>query len=260
MRLLGRLRSRFDAPSIRVLREAGPPVAWLVIAGVLGIAAVIVLFVAGVRSPLVLVATPLVAFLGACAADRDGWQIRMAIAELAARQRERWRSGTLPIDPVAAETWLTTHPDAPVLERAAVMATANRPADGLALLEGATGETPEDTVRIARLRITLAGSAGRGLDRGSAIAAFEALPELAAVPVEEARYQRLSLAWSLAWNGIHRREPWRRFFADAIRDLGPFRSPVRLRVVHATQQYAFPIAYALAWLIVSGLGLDGGLF
>lgn len=260
MRLLDRLRARFTAPSIRVLREAGPPVRWLVAAGIVGLSAVVVLYLAGLRSAPVLVAVPLIAFVVACAADRDGWRIRMAVAELAARQRERWRSGPLPVDPVAAESWLTTHPDAPLAERAAVMATANRPGDGLALLDGATTDTPEEAVRVARLRITLAAAVGSGVDRAAAIAAFEALPQLTALAPDEARFQRLSLAWSLAWNAIHRREPWRAFFADAVRDVGPFGAPVHLRVVHATQQYALPIAYALAWLIVAGLGLDGGLF
>ena len=44
---LRRIRARMNAPSIRVLREAGPPVRWFVVAGVLGVLAVIALYVAG---------------------------------------------------------------------------------------------------------------------------------------------------------------------------------------------------------------------
>ena len=50
-----------------------------------------------------------------------------------------------------------------------------------------------------------------------------------------------------------------RDFADAIRDLGPFQVTRRYQVFHAIQQFALPIAYIGALLIVWGLGLGDAL-
>ena len=84
-------------------------------------------------------------------------------------------------------------------------------------------------------------------------------PELADIPSDERRSQRLALAWSLAWLRIRAGEPWRTEFANAIRDLGPFQVTRRFQVFHAIQQYALPIAYVLALLIVWALGLGDAL-
>ena len=103
-----------------------------------------------------------------------------------------------------------------------------------------------------------AALAGVAPDR-SAIAAFERLPQLATMAEPERRYQRLSLAWSIAWLEINAERPWRAALVDALRDLGSFRPPRRYVAFHAIQQYALPLAYVLAWLIVGWLGIADAL-
>ena len=244
---------------MRALREAGPPVRWIIAAIPLAVAVVIVLYVAGVENRAVLLAIPLVAFVVVCLIDRDGWRIRMAMAEVAGRQRERWQWGTLPIDGMSAETWLTAHPDAPPTARASVMATVGRHEEALDLVRSASAETPQDAVNLARLRILFAAEARGDHSVQNALAALDGAPELGGIPSDERRSQRLALAWSLAWLRIRAGEPWRTEFANAIRDLGPFQVTRRFQVFHAIQQYALPIAYVLALLIVWALGLGDAL-
>ena len=244
---------------MRALREAGPPIRWIVAAIPLALAAVIVLNVAGVDNEAVLLAIPFVAFVLVSLMDRDGWRIRMAMAEVAARQREHWRTGSLPIDPPSAETWLIEHPDARPVERASVLVTVGRREDAIALLDAAVGETPTETVGIARLRLTLDPAAVEGAVKHTALERLERLPEFAALPADERRYHRLAASWSIAWLQIKRGSPWRGAFAAAIRDLGPFHVPLRYRVFHAIQQFALPIAYVGALLIVWALGLGDAL-
>ena len=103
--------ARRRSPSMRALRDAGPPIRWIVAAIPLALAVVIVLYIAGVEDRAVLLSIPFVAFVLVCLLDRDGWRIRMGMAEVATRQREHWRTGTLPIDPPSADAWLSEHPD-----------------------------------------------------------------------------------------------------------------------------------------------------
>jgi hypothetical protein len=250
-----RWNARRRSPSIRALRDAGPPFRWIVAAIPVALIAVIVLYVAGVENRAVLVATPLVAFILVGLLDRDGWRIRMAMAEVALRQRERWRWGTLPIDPISAESWLSAHADAPPAARASVLATAGRHDEARALVESATAETPQDALNLVRLR-TLFGAEARG-DHSihGAVDALAATPEIANVNAEEGRSQRLAMAWSLAWLRIRAGDPWRDDFATVIRPLAPFRVRGRYQVFHAVQQYALPLAYAAAVLIVGAFGL-----
>ena len=244
---------------MRALREAGPPLRWIVTAIPLALAVVIVLYVAGVRNRALLVAVPFVVFVLVCFIDRDGWRIRMAMAEVAGRQRERWRWGRIPIDALSADAWLAAHADAPPAARASMLGTLGRHEEALELVSSASAETPQDALNLARMRILFA-AAGRG-DRSidEALAALDAAPEAAAAPPDERRYQRLSLAWSIAWLRIRGGEPWRIDFANAVRDLGPFLVSRRYQVFHAIQQFALPIAYVGALLIVWGLGLADAL-
>ena len=244
---------------MRALREAGPPVRWIIAAIPAALVAVFVLYVAGVRNQAVLLAIPFVAFVLVGLIDQDGWRIRMAMAEVAGRQRERWQWGRIPIDAISADAWLAAHADAPPAARASMLGTLGRHEEAFELVRSASAETPQDALNLARMRILFA-SAGRG-DRSveQALAALDAAPEAAAAPPDERRYQRLSLAWSITWLKIRAGEPWRTEFADAIRDLGPFQVTRRYRVFHAIQQFALPIAYIGALLIVWGLGLGDAL-
>ena len=126
--------------------RSGTALRWIAAAIPLALAAVVVLYVAGVENTAVLVVIPFIAFVLVGIIDRDGWRIRMAMAEVAARQREHWRTGTLPIDPPSADAWLREHPDARPAERASVLVTAGRREEAVALLDAAVGETPTETV------------------------------------------------------------------------------------------------------------------
>jgi hypothetical protein len=250
-----RFNSRRRSPSIRALRDAGPPIRWLIAAGIASLVLVVVLFVVGVRDGRVLVPLPFFVFLAACAADRRGWRIRMATAEVAARQRERWQWGRVPIDPLAADAWLAAHADAPPEVRATVLVTAGRQDEAHALLETASPKTALDRVRLERLRILFAAGAREDHSIHDALARLDRVPEFADVPADEQRTQRLSLAWSIAWLRIRAGEPWRDDLAAAVKPFAPFRVPPRFLFAHVIQHYAFPIAYAGALLIVWGLGL-----
>lgn len=245
---------------MRALRDAGPPIRWLITAGIASLLLVVVLFVAGVRDGRVLVLLPFFVFLAVCAADRRGWRIRTATAEVAARQRERWQWGRVPIDPLAADAWLDAHADAPPEVRATVLVTAGRQDEARALLETASPKTSLDRVRLQRLRILFAAGAAEDHSIDGALARLDRVPELADVPADEQRTQRLSLAWSIAWLRIRAGEPWRDDLAAAVQPFAPFRVPPRFLFAHAIQQYAFPIAYAGALIIVWALGLLDVLF
>ena len=258
MHVVRRWNVRRRSPSIRALRDAGPPLRWLIVAGVVGVGMVIVLFLAGVHDGRVLVWVPGMTLLVASSADRDGWRIRMAMAEVATRQRDQWQTARLPIDPLSAEAWLAARPDAPVRERASALVTAGRHADARALLEDAVGETASESVGIGRLRLVLDPAVMGGSDE-QGLAQLEALPAFDRLTAGERRYHRLSLAWSMAWQRIERGRPWRESFAEAARHAAPFRVPLRFRAFHALQQLAVPVAYALALLILSALGLTDAL-
>jgi hypothetical protein len=160
----------------------------------------------------------------------------------------------LPVDGRTAEEWLRANPDAPILDRAATLVTAGHAREARGLIAGAVGATPEEAVRLARMRLTIAASLDEtALDR-RVNEAFEQLPELAALSDAERRYHRLSLAWSAAWIDIHAGRPWRPALAARLRDLGPFRPPFRYAAWHAVAQFALPMTYLLVWLIVAWLG------
>jgi hypothetical protein len=244
---------------MRAMREAGPPIRWIVAAVPAAVLVVIVLYVVGVRNQAALLAIPFVAFVLVALIDRDGWRIRMAMSEVAGRQREHWRTGALPIDPPSADAWLSEHPDARPAERASVLVTAGRREEAIALLNAAVGDTPTETVGIARLRLTLDPSIDGDAAERTAFERLERIPEFAALPAEERRYHQLAASWSIAWLRIKRGAPWRRGFASAIRNLAPFHVSLRYRVFHVIQQFALPIAYLLALLIVWALDLGDAL-
>ena len=253
MSAVQRLKVRYRSPSFRAIRNAGPPTSWLVIGGVLSVIPIGLLYVAGVRHIERVLAVPFLVFMLVAWLDRDGWRIRMALAEVASEQRRRWRWGTLPVDPTTAEAWLETHRDAPPEVRASVMTTAGRGAEARALLEAAKSADGADAIRFARLRILFAAEDAGDHSIADALGRLEASPGFLDLPADERRYQRLSLAWSIAWLRIRSREPWRRELATALRALAPFRAPRRYRLFHVLQQYALAIAYlgalAITWLM-----------
>jgi hypothetical protein len=249
-----RWNTRRRSPSARALRDAGPPIRWLMIAAVVSLVPTVLLFAAGVENIGALFALPFLAFAVAGRLDRNGWRIRLAMAELAIHQRAHWTWGTLPADPVSAESWLAAHPDAPPEARASVMAMAGRYDEARALVAAAKAETPVGVVRLARLRIAFAAEEAGDHSIANALKILDALPELGDLPPGERRYQRLSLAWSVAWLQLRSREAWRDELAAAIRAFAPFRVPMRVRLFLVIQHYALAISYALALAVVLVIG------
>jgi hypothetical protein len=247
--------ARRRSPSARAVRNAGPPTRWLVIASVLSLIPVVLLFAAGVDNVAALFAMPFLAFVIVGRLDRDGWRLRLAMAELAIRQRARWTWGTLPVDPVSAESWLAAHPDAPPDARASVLATAGRYDDARALLAAAKAEAPVDVVRLARLRVAFAAEDAGDPSIADALETLDRVPELGDLPPDERRYQRLSLAWSIAWLRIRSGAAWRDELAAVVRAFAPFRVPMRVRLFLLIQQYALAISYGLALAIVGTITL-----
>jgi hypothetical protein len=250
-----RWNARRRSPSARAVRDAGPPTWWLVVAAVLSLIPVVLLFTAGVDNIAALLAMPFLAFVIVGRLDRNGWRLRLAMAELAVRQRARWTWGTLPIDPKSAESWLAAHPDAPPDARSSVLATAGRDDDARAVLAAAKAEAPIDVVRLARLRIAFAAEGAGGSSIADALDMLDRVPELSDLSADERRYQRLSLAWSIAWLRIRSGEAWRDELAAAVRAFAPFRVPMRVRLFLVIQQYALAISYGLALAIVGAITL-----
>jgi len=253
-----RFKVRYRSPSFRALRDAGPPTSWLVIGAVLCAIPIGLLYLAGVENVASLLVVPFFVFALIGWLDRDGWRIRMALSEVAWQQRRRWQWGTLPVDPATAETWLASYPDGPPEVRASVMMTAGRSADARLLLDASAPEAPADAVRFARLRILFAAEDAGDHSIQNALERLEATPGFDDLPADERRYQRLTLAWSIAWLRIRSREPWRHDLAAAFRPMAPFRAPRRYRLFHRLQQYALAIAYIVAlgvtWLLASLAG------
>ena len=232
------------------MRDAGPPTRWLAIAAILSVIPIVLLYLAGVDDVTPLLALPFLAFALVGRLDRDGWRIRVAMAELAIRQRAHWTWGKLPVDPVSASSWLAAYPDAPPEARASVLATAGRYQDARALVAAANADTAVGVVRLARLRIVFAAEDAADHSIANALESLDRTPELGDLPPAERRYQRLSLAWSMAWLRIRSGDAWREALAAAIRPFAPFRVPLRVRLFLVVQQYALAIAYAVAVTIV----------
>jgi hypothetical protein len=245
-----RWNARRRTPSARAMRDAGPPIQWLAIAAVLSVVPIVLFFAAGVEDVTPLLALPFLAFALVGRLDRDGWRIRLAMAELAIRQRAHWTWGTLPVDPVSTEAWLAAYPNAPPEARASVMATAGRYGDARALVAAAKADAPVGVVRLARLRIAFAAEDAGDHSIANALEVFDGTPELRELPPAEQRYQRLSLAWSMAWLRVRSGDAWRDELAAAVRAFAPFRVPMRVRVFLVIQQYALAIAYAVAVAVV----------
>lgn len=248
------LLERIRSPGRKAWRDAGPPDRF-VIAGFLLSAALVMI---GWRSgALQDVPWPLWAVVPAtvltviCFADRDGWNIRRAMAYVALQQRVRWTRGPLPDTPAMAQAWLDdpANADASGLETASILITSGNRAAGSALLDSYVPETAMQTAGVARLRSYLQASEKGSLDMSPIRAAAEGLA------ADDRRYQLTSAAWMQAWMDIEARRPWRQRFADAVRDLGPYPVPRRALAFIWFQQLAAPIAILLATALAAGLGV-----
>lgn len=185
-----------------------------------------------------------------CVADRDGWNIRRAMAYVALQQRARWTRGPLPDTPAKAQAWLAdpANANASGLETASMLITSGNRADGSALLDSYVPETGTQTAAVVRLRSYLRASENGSMDMAPIRAAAERLDP------DDRRYQLTSAAWTQAWLDIEARRPWRQQFADSVRDLGPYPAPPRALAFIWIQQLAAPVAIVLATVLVAGIG------
>jgi hypothetical protein len=174
-------------------------VSWLVAGAFVCIIPIAILYVAGVRNTLSLLTVPFLVFALVGWLDRAGRRIRMALAEVAWQQRQRWKWDTLPVDRVTAESWLATHPEAPVDVRASVMTTAGRDADARSLLDASSPAAAGNAFGFARLGILFAAEDAGDHSIARALEKLEATPEFDDLPADERRYQLL--CWRGRWRG-----------------------------------------------------------
>jgi hypothetical protein len=169
------------------------------------------------------------------------------MAHVALEQRIRWTRGQIPTTPSRAHGWLAdpSNADANGLERMSVLiAAGDIPAARFALDEFVP-TSPVQTVAALRMRSYLQALETGNVDIEPVRVAAAELAQ------DDRRYQLTSAAWMQVWLDIEARRPWRRRFADAVRDLGPFPVPRRYVAVLAFQELAAPIAVILATLIMA---------
>ncbi len=234
-------------PARRLVRDAGPPTAWVLAGFVVGGAVGVVLTAAQAISPAAVFLVILIAVTVPSLVDADGWRIRLGMAWLGTEQRRR--QADLPRTPAGADRWLARSDEtASPLTRAAVELMAGRVSEARSLIEAAPRDDPEDAARVARMLAAVDGIETGSVDPRAALAAIEVLP------AEAQRYHRLSLAWSTAWVDSTHGRPWRHAFAVASRGIGPADVPVRVLVLTAAQELLAPIVVGIALLIVLMLG------
>lgn len=224
----------------------------MIAAVVVGISAGAILWIVGAdtRPPwLLLLGIPAVLTAIVAVADRDGWRVREAMAYVALQQTARWSRGPLLRTTPAAEAWLAdpANAEATTPERTSALIAAGHWAEAETLVAGAEGSTDTERASIARLRATIAAHPDGDIDLDAVRAAAASLPP------HERRYHVAAAAWSQVWLDLAARRVWRPRFAAAVRDLGPFPVPRRVRAWIAFQQLAAPIACVLAFVILAGV-------
>jgi hypothetical protein len=194
-----------------------------------------------------LIPAAIVTFIGLV--DRDGWNIRRAMAYVAIRQRGRWAGGPIPRGPSLSQAWLDDPANAAAdgLQRVSMQVAVGNLAAAKATLDTYEPTTGVQAAAVARMRSHLRAHETGTIDMAPIRAATEGLDE------EERRYQLTAAAWAQAWLDIQARRPWRRRFADAVRELGPHAVPGWVLAFIGIQQLAAPIATLLATGIVASV-------
>ena len=243
---------RLRSPAQRAIRDAGPPHGAVIV----GFAVSGLLILLGwVTGPLRDVPWPLwalipIAILSVISfADRDGWNIRRAMAYVAVEQRARWPSGPVPRTASGAQAWLDdpANVDADGLQKVSMLITIGNLAAARPILDAYVPATAVQAAGATRLRAYFAGLDTRSIDMATIRAATEGLGE------EDRRYQLAAAAWMQAWMDIEAGRPWRQPFADTVRDLGPFPVPRRLMGFIGLQQLSAPAATAIATALVASI-------
>lgn len=241
-------RDRRPNHLIEAVRTAGPTRSRLV-AGALASIAILALIGFGFQIWNPVVASLVVAaiFIVIGLLDRDAWTARCAVYQYGELQAARI-GPTYPTDPDDTDAWLADASHATeTVARAFVLFNATRLDEALAEVDGATLSNPTDLASAERLRLTVQRSRGDAIDP----ATFHALID--ALPTDQQRWQRLSLAVLEMSCDIADRLPWRERFVAAVRDLGPWQLPRRAWFVIVTQQFTMAITFGVLFVILLGV-------
>lgn len=199
-----------------------------------------------VWNPVVAVLIVAVVFVIVGVLDRDALTARCAIYQYGELQATRI-GPTYPTDADGTDAWLADPGHAKdTVARAFVLFNAERLDEALAEVDGATLPSPTDQASAERLRLTVQRSRGDAIDP----ARFHALID--ALPSDQQRWQRLSLAVMELNSDIADRLPWRDRFVAAVHDLGPWKLRRRAWFVILTQQYTMAITFGLLCLVMLG--------
>lgn len=233
------------AAARKLLRDAGPPNTWVVVAMVASLPFLMLATATSGAVRLWSVAVWLLVLAVPSILDRVGWRIRIGMAWLAAEQRRRIGDVRLPRTPAGAERWLdqSAAKDAG-LTQASVAMIAGDLAEARRLVESYDVADAEDRARVARMLAGIDGLERGQVDPAAANTAIDALP------AETQRYHRLSLAWSIAWVDVMNGRPWRRAFAEASRGLSARGIPARYVAYGVFQELLLPIVGALVVLVL----------
>jgi hypothetical protein len=243
---------RWRSPGARAVSDAGPPDRFVFVGAIVSTGLIGIGWLAGplraVPWPVWMV-IPAVILAAIGALDRDGWNIRRAMAYTAIRQRRRWTAGSIPMTPSAAKAWIDdpSNVAATGLERTSVLVIAGDIVAARAALDGFVPATAVDVAGSVRMRSYLQALETGTVDMGPIRDATRELGE------DERRYQLTAAAFSQVWLDVAARRPWRRRFADVVRELAPYPVPRRVLAVIGAQQFAASIAVILATAIMSGI-------
>jgi len=243
---------RWRSPGARAVSDAGPPDRFVLIGAIVAIGLIGIGWLTGplraVPWPLWM-ALPAVILAAIGVLDRDGWNIRRAMAYVAIRQRSRWTAGSIPRTPSLARAWIDdpSNVAANGLERTSVLIVAGDLVAAGAALDGFVPTTAVEMAGSIRMRSFLQAVETGTVDLEPTRAATRELDD------DERRYQVTAAAFSQVWLDIGARRPWRRRFADAVREFAPYPVPRYVLVVIGVQQLAAPIAVILATMIMIGL-------
>jgi len=243
--LLERLRS----PAGKAARDAGPPNLWVFAGFGLSLALFAFGWWAGVLRDVpwpFWALIPIVVQTVIGVADRDGWNIRRAMAYVATEQRGRWTRGRFPGTPGLARAWLDdpSNAEAAPLEVVTALLVVGDLEASRTILETYAPATDVQAAAVIRTLAYLRALETGTIDMGPIRVATERLTE------EDRRYQLTAAAWAQAWLDIGAGRPWRQRFANAVRDLGPHPVPTRVLGFIAAQQLSASIATVLATAIM----------
>jgi hypothetical protein len=243
---------RLRSPAQKAIRDAGPPHGAVIVGFAVSGLLILLGWVTGALRdvPWPLWALIPITILSVVSfADRDGWNVRRAMAYVAVEQRARWPSGPVPRTASGAQAWLDdpANVDADGLQKVSMLITIGNLAAARPILDDYKPWSAVQAAAATRMRAYFAALDTRSIDIAPIRAASQGLGE------DDRRYQLASSAWMQAWMDIEGRRPWRQRFADSVRDLGPFPVPARLLAVIGFQQLSAPIATAIATMIVASI-------